>query len=1619
MSKITTFASIFLVALFSADVALAGPVAAVFAAIQAFAASSALAAFVVRIGFSLVLTALSRALAPKPGRGRQPGIKTESTTSGGTNPQSFILGTYATAGNMAAVPYSHPNSGGVPNEFLTYVVDVSDLPGVTLSRVMVAGEYVTDLEDTTEGDHALRGMIHDGKAHLFLTWHDGTQTAADAYMVANYAEHPDRPWGADMVGTGVAYAVVTFRYNRKLFNQLPGVRFEVVGVPLYDPRNDETVGGTGGHRWGDASTWEQTSNPAVMIYNILRGITLPDGRRWGGQVAAEDLPLDSWFAAMNECDVEVSLEGGGTEPQYSAGLEVGVDDQPAAVIEELMKACSAEISEFGGVYKLRVGPPALPVYFFNDDDVVADKPQSLAPYPGLDGVHNAIHATHPSPDALWETRDAPPRYNSEWEAEDGGRQLVASVDLPAVASDTQVQRLMKAWIEDERRFRRHSLTLPPDAAVLEPLDCVAWTSAREGYASKVFEVGEVSDDLSTVLQSVAIREREAGDFAWVPGDAVQVEHPSSIVTVPAPRAVFGFILSAYSLVDGGSRARRPGLRLAWDVASISASDVLEWRLQLADGTPVASGNVADPQGGEVIVSAGLLPATDYRAQMRVVSRFGGDWTGWVVAATGSEGLIADDFASQFRPPTVVSALPTSGNWEGRIVVLTTDGRLYRWHNGDWTAEVPAVDVVGQLTSAQIESIDAAKLTGEVVAAQIADGSVNIAKFAAGIQPLEIVSALPSSGNFPGRAAFLTTDGKIYRYTGGQWRTDVSAVDVTGQLTGAQIAAGAISIAKFASGLAAVEIKGSLPATGNFTGRQVMLTSDNKVYRYTGSGWTSAVPAADVTGQITGTQIASGAISTPKLVSNAITASKIAANAVTAGKIAANAVTAGTVAAGAIAADEIAAGAIRSEKLAVGNGQNLLTNTGFWAGASDWTMGGSGHVYNNTDLKIRNPGESWAGLAFPTIYMNQTSGSTEGYTDLKHRPVYAADGNTDGGVPITAGEVYEASAHISTHRCIGELRIQWIDAAGQTVSYAGPVSVPISSGPSGEPDNWQRIAVRGVAPSNAVKAAFHLRKLGTVGGYSDSYMFVHKPQLAQTVPNASEMVPYGPGGVMMVNGGQIITDTIVARHIASNAITAGKIAADAVTAEKIAANAITAGKVAAGAIGADEISAGAVTARNLLLTDFTNIIPNGDFADHDVAKYWSGPNTGGSLGILTGNPGYIETGDASILLQKQAGYLGSSITVVAASYIPIDATRKLYAETAIKTNQAATSAGAYFRLRFYDEQKVEIVGSHHDVVNNRPIPTAWTKYRAVVTPPVNAAFVLVQLYNHSSQTTTNNLFFDRLILRQMNGADLIVDGGITADHITANAITAEKIAAGAVTASEIASNTITSAEIKANAITASELAADAVTADHISANAITAGAIAAGAITSGMAVFSGPLKSDGFSAGSAGWRITKDGEAEFNDILVRSDLKVNSISDGVDDYISGGDQYVNATVATLTLGQSVTPDTVFTCGFHCEYRGMGIYYYTDGEGFPQNGQTHTTLYLDVREKTSGTWGGWSRLFTSGSRTSTSWGQISGAYSRMFNADDVQLRLWAGMNAIGDSPINNVRRIGLVLRSIPRR
>lgn len=749
--------------------AAADPITATIAAINAFAASSLVAGMIVRVAIYAGLSALGAALRGKPEAQRQAGIKTEVTTTGGANPQTFILGRYATAGNRVAPPYSGPNRADVPNEFLTYAVDISDLPITSLARIAINGDWVTDLR-TSGGLHQKEGMIINGDGVFDLnaqyplfsySFHNGNQTAADAYMMANHASDADRPWQADMIGAGVAYAVLTFKYNRAAFNGLPAFLFEVEGVKLYDPRRDTSVGGSGAQRWGNRATWAFTENPAVMIYNILRGVTLPDGNIWGGRVAAADLPLANWFAAMNECDVVKTRKNGTTVAQYIAGFEVSVDQEPATVIDALKNACAGEVVEAGGVYTMRVGPVAMPVFFFTDDDLSVDDPRSLSPHSGLDAGHNALHVTHPSPEALWAAHDAPPRYDLAAELDDG-RRLQATLDLPAVARDEQVQRLMSLWLKDERRMRRHDLTLPPEAAVLDPLDAVAWTSARNGYTSKVFEVGDIADDFTTLNQTVSLRERDANDVNWVPAtDETAVTYPALTVKVMPARILQNWRLEPAVMLDETGDARRVGLRMLWDGDNLGDATGIRVQIRIVGAADLSLTLViGGVDRGDAAVFEGILPGLRYEARARIISDRVTGWTAWAEASTDGVYIGAKDIAYQVLADIAAAGAAADAAQADldALVVLTADEfEVVRADAAAIRVDVAGVQATAGNNAAAIIAEQGLRADADGALSSRVDGVSAVADAAAGAVTSEATTRASADGALSGRIDTINSD----------------------------------------------------------------------------------------------------------------------------------------------------------------------------------------------------------------------------------------------------------------------------------------------------------------------------------------------------------------------------------------------------------------------------------------------------------------------------------------------------------------------------------------------------------------------------------------------------------------------------------------------------------------------------------------------------------------------------------------------------------------------------------------------------------------------------------------------------------------------------------------------
>lgn len=618
----------------------------------------AFGAFALKTAVGIGLSFAAQALAGKPKNQEQKFSINTSLTGGGALNRSFIFGRAATGGSLVWAN-TWGAEEGAPNSWLTQVIALSDVPVKGLAEVWVDGVRVT-YNPALNNSHAFGQRIPQftkNGENLYIKFYDGTQTAADPSLVSRDAT-AERPWQSNRVGNGVAYVIVRARSTNGVFSGIPAFTFVVDGIRLYDPTRDSTNGGSGPQRWEDRSTWGGDGDylPAVQIYNLMRGIGWRQGDwLYGLQgMTAARLPQANWNRQINKCRATI-VESGGPQPTYRSGGQIDVSAPLSVALEELLTACQGRISETGGIYNLFVGEPDPPLFQIVDGDIVSTEEQEFTPFLGLADSVNGIAGTYPEPLDGYAARTAPPIIRPDLEALDGNRRLMADVQFTFVPYSEQVQRLMKSALMASLRYRRHTITLPPRFwRFAVPGETLLWTSERNGYINKLFVIDGVSDKANLDV-TIDITEYEPEDYDWNSAIEFQPPVPGALgPIIPAPRPIVAPFAAPHILRDEESGARRPAIRLVWDAGEDTLINVagVEWELRLAGSLEVIlSGSTSTPERGSVIISAGILPNTNYEIRMRYIPEPGLNehlWSSFLPVRTDDVLLGVGDIEAYLR-----------------------------------------------------------------------------------------------------------------------------------------------------------------------------------------------------------------------------------------------------------------------------------------------------------------------------------------------------------------------------------------------------------------------------------------------------------------------------------------------------------------------------------------------------------------------------------------------------------------------------------------------------------------------------------------------------------------------------------------------------------------------------------------------------------------------------------------------------------------------------------------------------------------------------------------------------------------------------------------------------------
>lgn len=619
-----------------------------------------------------------------------------------------------------------------------------------------------------------------------------------------------------------------------------------------------------------------SNNPALCILHYLMSAD-------GLACSADEIDTTFFTTAANICDELVPIAAdGATQRRYTLDGAFNLDQKPIEIIDDMLTSCAGTLVYVQGKYRLYAGAYDAPTDTLTTSDLAGSI--ELVTKPPRRELFNTVRGTFINPNRNWQASEFP-AYSETAIVTADGETIGTDVEWPFTTDEIRAQRLAKLML----RRAREALTVRVPVKYSGLRFCV-WqtlnvTLADFGWTNKPFRIVSWSFEAESGVVNLTLREESANSYAWQFGNAepLPLAPDTDLVdplAIPPPAAVT--VTASTALQADGSVA--PALLVTWTSSAFAflIAHEVQWRVVGA-----ADWNSAEvPVGTNRYVIAPVVVGVAYEVRVRGVTGIArGAWS-TTITGTGAADTTAPD-------------APTG---------LTATG-ITRAVSVGWTlptaSDLAAVEVWENTTS----STSGRYFVGETRGTGFVRTGLN-----PNVTRHYWVRARDLSGN-------------TSAYVG-----PVSAT--TSLLVANDIQDGILNTAKFAAGITPVEIVTSLPTTGNFEGRMVFLTTDDKLYRWTGTAWTAAVPTSDLTGQITSTQITDGSISTPKLSASAITADKIAANAITSDKITANAITAGKIAAAAISSSQIAAGEIRAVNLA---SETLITQAAQLGSATVTTL----------------------------------------------------------------------------------------------------------------------------------------------------------------------------------------------------------------------------------------------------------------------------------------------------------------------------------------------------------------------------------------------------------------------------------------------------------------------------------------------------------------------------------------------------------------------------------------------------------------------------------------------------------------------------------------------------------
>ena len=324
---------------------------------------------------------------------------------------------------------------------------------------------------------------------------------------------------------------------------MPNVTLVKIGKKCYDPRISKEV---------------YTNNAALVILDYLRTyLKCPD----------ETINWESFKEAANICDEAVKNADGTSERRYTINGEFDMDEAPASIMAEMLKACGADLSYVAGKYGLLVGAYYGPATMTLSEDCVCGEVK-IYPEASFDKRSNTITGRFTSPTKGYSETDFPSVFVPEWIEKDGERKII-DIDYRFVTSPYQAQRVSAIFLRRARAGRIIEVTCNMRGFKFKPGRYVTMDLPSIGIVGQEMRVLEWEFTKKGGVK-VKLRQdaKEWNDATGQLPDSGDVDIPISPSGVAQPQNFRYSVLQAGEVTHGV---------LAWDNVGTYAQNIVQVR----------------------------------------------------------------------------------------------------------------------------------------------------------------------------------------------------------------------------------------------------------------------------------------------------------------------------------------------------------------------------------------------------------------------------------------------------------------------------------------------------------------------------------------------------------------------------------------------------------------------------------------------------------------------------------------------------------------------------------------------------------------------------------------------------------------------------------------------------------------------------------------------------------------------------------------------------------------------------------------------------------------------------------------------------------------------------------